>query len=133
MIVDESKRLVRAWIAEHMDELPRLFMARVVTHWNPYTGKSLVWRLLILVGAIYLVAKRRPEAWVLVGLPVMNTVLVASLYETGGRFLVPLYGILFTLSAIGVAVLVEFAIARFAPTRCATGLRVYRSIFVRIT
>lgn len=107
MIVDESKRLVRSWIAEHMSGLPRLFLARVVTHWNPYTGKSLVWRLLILVGAIYLLAKRRPEAWVLVGLPVMNTILVASLYTTGGRFLVPLYGILFTLSAIGVASLVE--------------------------
>ena len=117
MIVDESKRLVRAWIAEHQAELPRLFMARVVTHWNPYTGKSLIWRLLIIVGAIYLVARRRPEAWVLVGLPVMNTVLVASLYETGGRFLVPVYGILFTLSAIGVAVLIELTIARFAPTR----------------
>jgi hypothetical protein len=114
MIADESKRLVRAWIAEHVSDLPRLFVMRVVTHWNPYTGKSLVWRLLILAGAVYLVSKRRPEAWVLVGLPVMNTVLVASLYTTGGRFLVPLYGILFTLSAIGVAGFVEFAMARFA-------------------
>jgi hypothetical protein len=117
MIVDESKRLVRGWIAEHMGELPRLFVARVVTHWNPYTGRSLVWRLLILAGAIYLVVKRRPEAWVLVGLPVMNTVLVASLYTTGGRFLVPLYGILFTLSAIGVASLLELALRCICPAR----------------
>lgn len=106
-VADEAKVLVRAWVADHVQELPRLFVARVVTHWNPYTGKSLVWRLLILAGAIYLVANRRPEAWVLVGLPLMNTVLVAALYTTGGRFLVPLYGILFTLSAIGVAVLME--------------------------
>ncbi len=113
MIVDESKRLVRTWIAEHLTELPKLFVARVITHWNPYFGKSLVWRLLILAGAISLVVKRRPEAWVLVGLPVMNTILVASLYTTGGRFLVPLYGILFTLSAIGVASLVEFAALRY--------------------
>jgi hypothetical protein len=114
MIADESKRLVRIWIADHIGELPRLFIARVVTHWNPYTGKSLVWRLLILAGAVCLIVKRRPEAWVLVGLPIMNTVLVASLYTTGGRFLVPLYGILFTLSAIGVASLIELAIARFS-------------------
>ncbi len=112
MIVDESKRLVRAWIADHLSDLPSLFAARVVTHWNPYTGKSLVWRLLILVGAIYLVSNRRVEAWILVGLPVMNTVLVASLYTTGGRFLVPLYGILFTLSAVGVASLVDLATTR---------------------
>jgi hypothetical protein len=114
MIADESKRLVRAWIADHSAELPRLFLARVVTHWNPYSGKSLVWRLLILAGAVCLIMNRRREAWVLVGLPVMNTVLVASLYTTGGRFLVPLYGILFALSAIGVAGLIELARARFA-------------------
>jgi hypothetical protein len=115
-IADESKRLVRAWIADHLGNLPQLFVARIITHWNPYTGKSLLWRLLSLVGAIYLVVNRRPEAWVLVGLPVMNTVLVAALYTTGGRFLVPLYGILFTLSAIGVAVLVETARACLAKT-----------------
>jgi len=114
MIADESKRLVRGWIVAHWPELPRLFVARVITHWNPYFGKSLVWRLLILVGGVYLVAKRRPEAWVLVGLPVMNTVLVAALYTTGGRFLVPLYGILITLSAIGIAWIVEFSLARLA-------------------
>ncbi len=116
MLVDASKRLVRSWIAEHVTDLPKLFVSRVITHWNPYTGKSLVWRLLILIGAIHLVFKRRPEAWVLVGLPVMNTVLVALLYTTGGRFLVPLYGILFTLSAIGVASLVELAMTRFMHT-----------------
>jgi hypothetical protein len=109
--------LVRSWIVAHVADLPKLFVARVVTHWNPYTGKSLVWRLLIVAGAIYLMVQRRPEAWVLVGLPVMNTVLVASLYTTGGRFLVPLYGILFTLSAVGVASLVEFAMARLAGKR----------------
>ncbi len=116
MIADESKRLVRTWIAEHRTELPLLFVSRVIIHWNPYAGKSLVWRMLILAGAICLIIKRRPEAWVLVGLPVMNTILVASLYTTGGRFLVPLYGILFTLSAIGVASLVEFARSRYRMT-----------------
>jgi hypothetical protein len=121
MIADESKRLVRAWMADHWTELPRLFVARVVTHWNPYTGKSLVWRLLILAGAVCLVVKRRPEAWVLVGLPVMNTVLVALLYTTGGRFLVPLYGMLFTLSAIGVASLLELTMARGWRTQSCDG------------
>jgi hypothetical protein len=117
VIADESKRLVRSWIVDHLADLPKLFVARVITHWNPYTGKSLVWRLLIVAGAINLIVQRRPEAWVLVGLPIMNTVLVASLYTTGGRFLVPLYGILFTLAAVGVASLAEFAIARLARKR----------------
>ncbi len=108
MIADEAKLMVRSWVAQHVWDLPSLFISRVVTHWNPYTGKSLIWRLLILIGAIYLLVKRRPEAWVLVGLPVMNTILVACMYTTGGRFLVPLYGILFTLSAVGMGVIAEW-------------------------
>ena len=115
MIADESKRLVRTWIAEHVGDLPSLFISRVFTHWNPYTGKSLIWRLLILTGAVYLLVKRRPEAWVLVGLPVMNTILVACMYTTGGRFLVPLYGILFTLSAVGIGVVAEWV---FGMVKC---------------
>ncbi len=108
MVADASKPIVRQWIAEHIADLPTLFIQRIITHWNPYTGKSLVWRVLILIGAVYLIATKRREAWILVGLPVMNTILVASMYTTGGRFLVPLYGVLFTLSAIGIALICEW-------------------------
>ena len=77
MLVDESKRLVRAWIADHVQELPRLFMARVVTHWNPLYREEFSLAV-VGVGWCDLLgfsnAARRP--WVLLGLPVMNTVLV---------------------------------------------------------
>jgi hypothetical protein len=103
VVADRAKTLVRQWIIAHWTDLPWLFVQRIVTHWNPYFGRSLLWKLLALVGAIWLIANRRPEAWVLVGLPVMNTLIVALLYTTGGRFLVPLYGSLFTLAGIGAA------------------------------
>lgn len=109
LVADRARQLVRQWIVEHLESLPGMFWQRVVTHWNPYFGRSLVWKLLALQGALWLMFNRRPEAWILVGLPLMNTVIVALLYTTGGRFLVPLYGAQFTLAGIGVASLLQIA------------------------
>ncbi len=106
-VADESRILVRKWMNEHWDMLPTLFVKRIVTHWNPYTGPSLVWKILAIIGAWKLIRNAPRDAVVLVGLPLMNTMLIGMLYSTGGRFLVPLYGILFTLAAIGVTTLTE--------------------------
>ncbi len=40
--------------------------------------------------------------WWMLGLPVLSTLVVMSLYETGGRFLVPLYAHLFMLGGLSV-------------------------------
>jgi hypothetical protein len=74
-----------------------------MTHWNPYSGRSGLWKLLIAIGLIW-AALRAPggRVW-LVGLPLLSTVSVMLLYETGGRFLVPLYGLLFTLAGLAVS------------------------------
>ncbi len=109
MVADESRRLVRQWIFNHMADLPTLFVQRIITHWNPYFGRSLLWKLLILIGAVKLIFPLRSPGAILVGLPIMNTLLVALLYTAGGRFLVPLYGVLFTLSAIGIASVLEIS------------------------
>ncbi len=109
MVADESRRLVRLWISNHIADLPTLFVQRIITHWNPYFGRSLLWKLLIGIGAVRLIFLLRPQATILVGLPLMNTLLVALLYTAGGRFLVPLYGVLFTLSAIGIASVLEIS------------------------
>jgi hypothetical protein len=105
-VVDESRGLVRAWIKTHWREFPEMFVQRIITHWNPYFGRSLVWKLLALWGVVTIISNRRSEAWIFVGIPLMNTILVAMLYTTGGRFLVPLYGVLFTLAAIGITSLI---------------------------
>lgn len=104
-IADKAKSELRKWIAEHWNDVPELVLARVYTHWNPYTGKSLLWKIATLLGAV--IALRylpRTSVW-LIGLPILSTCVVALLYSVGGRFLVPLYGLLFTLSGFGIGCL----------------------------
>jgi hypothetical protein len=98
-----AKQEFSHWIRNHVSDLPRLAIKRIYVHWNPYTGRSLIWRMAILAGAMWLVFRRDRAAWWLIGLPLTSTLVVAVLYSTGGRFLVPLYGILFVLSGLGVA------------------------------
>lgn len=192
----EAGRRVKTWISQHMPDLPYLFASRIATHWNPYHGRSLLWKALILLGAInvarhFLVHKsalsissapsprgRTPEnsalkksdlsnkrvpeksdsnpsdstpsdskndlhvtheldasmsqdaatvverahrvsraaaVWWL-GIPLLSTIVAMLLYTVGGRFLVPVYGILYTLSGIGVATLWD-GLCRFAGGR----------------
>lgn len=102
MLATEAGRQVRQWIRLHATEIPRLMMKRVYVHWNPYTGRSAVWKLAFLVGIVACIVQRHPLAWWLVGLLVISTGVTAALYSTGGRFLVPLYGVLYTLAGLGV-------------------------------
>lgn len=112
---------VKAWGFSHLDALPRMMAQRIYVHWNPYSGRSLMWKLAILLGIIRLFLHRdRAVIW-LVGLPLISTLVVAGFYATGGRFLVPLYGVLFTLSGLGLALVVDLLgwIARWLQPRSA--------------
>lgn len=114
LVSQTAKREVFGWLRAHVLDLPRLFAARVYTHWNPYTGKSLFWKLACLGGlgilfwSVRAATDRRQQRLLrdyalMLGVPlVISTVVVAGLYSVGGRFLVPCYGILFTLSGLGV-------------------------------
>ena len=105
-------------MSENLSRLPSLMVNRVATHWNPSFGRSLVWKILILAG-ICRAAVRLPrpvQIW-LIGLPLISTLAAALLYTVGGRFLVPLYGLLFTLAGYGGYGLLHFAwvfVGRFA-------------------
>jgi hypothetical protein len=103
LVVTHAKRELRQWLSNHWRQLPQLLFQRAMTHWNPYSGRSGLWKLLIAIGLIW-AALRAPggRVW-LVGLPLLSTVSVMLLYETGGRFLVPLYGLLFTLAGLAVS------------------------------
>ncbi len=103
IVVREASRRVRSWIAAHLADLPTLFGRRIVTHWNPYHGRSLLWKFAMIAGIAWLIVTKNRAAVVLIGLPLLNTVVVMMLYTTGGRFLVPLYGILYSLGGIGIA------------------------------
>ena len=103
IVAREASRRVRSWIAAHWTDLPTLFSRRIVTHWNPYHGRSLLWKFAMIAGIAWLIVTKNRAALVLIGLPLLNTCVVMMLYTTGGRFLVPLYGILYTLGGIGIA------------------------------
>lgn len=103
LVAREARRRVQVWARENIAQLPRLVGARIITHWNPYSGRSLLWKALFVAGAVTVVVRRQRESIWLLGLPLISTLVVGLLYTTGGRFLVPLYGLLFILSGIGVA------------------------------
>jgi hypothetical protein len=114
---------VRLWLRSHVRELPSLFWGRTITHWNPYFGRALLWKLSALLGALavllsYLRLTLHPRkhksdsqrlgatklfAGLILGLPLLGTMVTAILYSVGGRFLVPMYGIISTLAGVGVA------------------------------
>jgi hypothetical protein len=48
----EASKKVKAWIYENTSSIPQLVVHRIVTEWNPYTGKSLVFKLLALVASL---------------------------------------------------------------------------------
>ena len=117
LVADAAKEQLWTWIGAHSEQLLPLVGRRIATHWNPYTGRSLLWKFFMLAGAIWLVSRGRHSlllrnaSWWLLGLPLISTCLAAMLYTTGGRFLVPLYGVLFTISGHGVAACVVWGMA----------------------
>ena len=102
MVVEEAKKRTWEWIGNHWKDLPRLGVERAISLWGPYSGRSLVWKLSFLLGAIWLVIFAPRSAVVYLAFPLMTTVLVMLLYSTGARFLVPCYGVLYSLSGIGI-------------------------------
>lgn len=102
IVADEANRRVRLWIADHRSDLPYLAVARAYQLWSPFTGKSLIWKILMILGCLVLIHQRSREGLWLVGLPLITTIIVMGLYSTGSRFLVPCFGLLYALAGIGV-------------------------------
>jgi hypothetical protein len=113
-----ASREVRGWAVEHAADLPGLAWKRLQQHWGPFRGKTLLWRLAMLSGMLWLIVARCREGWWFLGLPVLSSLCVMLLYETGGRFLVPLYGLMYVLAGVGIAAwlarLVELVAASLA-------------------
>jgi hypothetical protein len=109
-IASEASQRVAEWIRMNVASLPQLVVQRVVTEWNPYTGKSLLFKILALVGVAGLwLHDRRVLLWLTVPL-LVNSIVVAGTYSLGGRFLVPTYGCYYLLVSIGfLYIFSEFA------------------------
>jgi 4-amino-4-deoxy-L-arabinose transferase-like glycosyltransferase len=102
-LADGANRETWSWVTAHLADIPKLVGMRVQTHWGPYSGPSLIWRLAIVFGWLCFLCPPKKEGLWVVGLPIVSTLTVALLYETGGRFLVPLYAVLYLTAGIGVA------------------------------
>ena len=98
----EASQEVWNWIQENRVKLPQLALMRVKTLWGPYSGRSMVLKSLMILGVIWLCWFGRGERLILLGLPLATTLVVMGLYSTGGRFLVPCYGIFYQLAGLGV-------------------------------
>lgn len=101
-VAQEASREVRSWIARHVGDLPKLAWMRLVNEWNPYTGRALLWKLAALLGLAFLCLRLPRAAGVLGGVLLINSLMVMAVYSVGGRFLIPTYGILYSLAGIGV-------------------------------
>lgn len=94
---------VREWISSNLTVLPKLMVQRVVTEWNPYSGKALLLKLLAAIGCVALAIRdRHALLWIAFPL-VIQSIVTALTYSVGGRFLVPVYGCLYLLALIGFA------------------------------
>ena len=105
LLSEQASLRVRRWVLGNPDKVMRMAWPKIRTHWNPYHGRSLIWKVLMLLGAVTLLVHIRwvwPQATVLLGLPILSTLVVVALYTVGGRFLVPLYGVLSIVSGIGI-------------------------------
>jgi hypothetical protein len=102
-IAREAWTEVQRWCGSHVSDIPRLVVQRMVTEWNPYSGKALLMKLFAIVGLFWLIRNdHQMLQWLLIPL-LINTFWVAVLYSVGGRFLVPTYGCVYVLAAVGIA------------------------------
>lgn len=102
-----AARAVWTWTRNHERLLPLLAALRLRTEWNPYTGRALAWKIAAVLGLSWLLLLSPRTASVLGGVVLLNSLMVMLLYSVGGRFLVPTYGVLYTLAGIGIALTSE--------------------------
>lgn len=101
-VARRASKQVKEWIGTHLGKLPNLAWIRLKNEWNPYNGRAVAFRLAALVGLCWLCILHRSAALLLGGVIIVNSITVMMLYSVGGRFIVPTYGILYTLAGIGI-------------------------------
>ncbi len=109
MLARQSQALVKQWIWEHRADLPRLAWLRLTNEWNPYTGRALLWKIAACIGLVMTIRQLPRTGWFVCGIFVLHSLIVMGLYSVGGRFLVPLYGMLYCLAGVGIAAVIDKA------------------------
>ncbi len=107
-----ARQEIKAWINQNWSKIPRLIAGRIWIHFNPYSGKSGIAKLLAAIGAIIVIYRAPRYGIFLVGMIAINATVVAGLYSVGGRFLVPLYGVMYVFAAIGCTGLLSIGLSK---------------------
>jgi hypothetical protein len=88
----------REWILSNPDLAAKLVCLKIISLWQPRSMYQVFLLMLVIIGLLIL--WRRKEATVLYGLLVANTFAVGLTWSVGGRFLIPVYPIIYSLAAI---------------------------------
>ena len=93
----------RQWVGEHVWEMPKLGAMRLVSHWGPWRIDHGIWKFMAFLGWVFVWHRSRPRGILLASIFLADALTTLVLYETGGRFLIPMHGLLYSLSGVGVA------------------------------
>jgi hypothetical protein len=91
------------WIKDHWGDLPRLGAMRLMTHWGPWRVDHIAWKSMALVGLFWIYRSAWQPGILLASVLLADALTTICLYETGGRFLIPLHGVLYALAGVGLA------------------------------
>lgn len=93
----------RRWVGEHFWELPKLGAMRLVSHWGLWRIDHGIWKFMAFLGWIFVWRRSRPRGILVASIFLADALTTMVLYEAGGRFLIPMHGLLYSLSGVGVA------------------------------
>ena len=102
-LADRASAETWDWIALHWQDLPKLFAMRLASHWGPWRLDHIVWKLSAILGLIWIWRSCRRQGVVLASIFLADSLTTAFLYETGGRFLIPLHAVLYALAGVGLS------------------------------
>lgn len=89
------------WARTNWRSLPYLALQRLATHYGPIRFDHLIWKLSALVGFLFLFSSQPNQAKWIAAVLISDALTIALLYETGGRFLIPIHPLLYALGAYG--------------------------------
>jgi hypothetical protein len=89
------------WARTNWKSLPYLALQRLTTHYGPFRIDHLIWKISALVGFLFLIGSQPHQAKWIAAILLSDALSIALLYETGGRFLIPIHPLLYALFAYG--------------------------------
>jgi len=89
------------WARTNWKSLPYLALQRLTNHYGPFRIDHLIWKISALVGFLFLIGSQPNQAKWIAAILLSDALSIALLYETGGRFLIPIHPLLYALFAYG--------------------------------